>query len=366
MKLKIESLLNKQIQEEKKANQVGKLSNLMQEMLAVGLKNAEKSKYGYRYTDAPDLKLITSYFFQLGGPKLYSRFTSMLPGIFPSISSSRETLSKYRDTPVEGEIRLEELSKHLTRKGYPKIVVAQEDATRIIHRAQYNPSNNQVVGFVPKISNNGLPEVSSFPATSASVIKSYFESNPICNYAYVVMVQPLVDKATPFVLCIFGTDNKFNAKDVARRWQWVKNEGKEKYGITFLANCSDGDTRLMKCMQQQMFLNGQSSKWPWFRGKHTTSSLCVQDPYHKGTKLRNRMLHRSIVLAMGYFLVSPSYLRDLIEDKMMKDQHNLCESDINGNDRMNFRAMEKMYQENIGELLLKRDPASIATVATYR
>lgn len=62
---------------------------------------------------------------------------------------------------------------------------------------------------------------------------------------------------------------------------------------------------------------------------------------HVATKLRNLLLSDG-VLYMGNYVVSITHVIILIEE-VGKDRHHLTLGDIDGNDRMNFRLMEKMY-----------------------
>lgn len=41
------------------------------------------------------------------------------------------------------------------------------------------------------------------------------------------MAQPIKAKSSPFLLQIFGTDNKFSANDVLKRWKFTVTELKK-------------------------------------------------------------------------------------------------------------------------------------------
>lgn len=68
---------------------------------------------------------------------------------------------------------------------------------------------------------------------------------------------------------IFGTNNKFNYKDVINRWSAMEKMASE-FGIKILGYLSDDDTRLLKAMQISTY-NQQSTQY------------YVQDTVHIGT-----------------------------------------------------------------------------------
>ena len=55
-----------------------------------------------------------------------------------------------------------------------------------------------------------------------------FETTDVAKYAYVYMAQPLCPNVAPFCLACMGTNNKFTAKDVLLRWQYIVNECKKR------------------------------------------------------------------------------------------------------------------------------------------
>lgn len=120
----------------------------------------------------------------------------------------------------EGEFCFAELKTYLQERSLPMAVWISEDGTRITGRIQYNSRFNQVVGFVLPFDNNGLPIVGTFAATSSGKIREYFQNGRIANYVYVIMAQPLQEGVPAFCLSFFGSDNRFTAIDVIRRWKW--------------------------------------------------------------------------------------------------------------------------------------------------
>lgn len=75
----------------------------------------------------------------------------------------------------------------------PNIVTVSEDATRVLSRIEYDPINNQIVGFVSPLDSNGIPKKLHFPASSAREIIRYFSKSRKSVNAILVMVQPIKD-----------------------------------------------------------------------------------------------------------------------------------------------------------------------------
>ena len=148
----------------------------------------------------------------------------------------------------EGVFRISDLVTHLKNHKVPNIVSISEDATRVIGRVDYDTETDRCVGFVLPVDQHGLPLIDSFTATSFSAIESMFQKNAISKYAVVYVAQPLSSNAPPFVLACLGTDNKFTAKHVLQRWNYLYHEC-AKQGITVLNFSGNGDSRIMKSMR---------------------------------------------------------------------------------------------------------------------
>lgn len=98
-----------------------------------------------------------------------------------------------------------------------RAVYMNEDATACIKRVEWLSKSNQCVGFVAPLNENGLPHKDYFPATSMHTVSEYFKKNPKAGYLYAIVATPLTTKAAPFVLGLFGSDNKFTHEEVAKR-----------------------------------------------------------------------------------------------------------------------------------------------------
>lgn len=150
------------------------------------------------------------------------------------------------------------------------------------------------------------------------------------------MAQSLSRNVPAYCLSTFSTDNKFEVKDVLKRWNFMKKEAK-KLGITIAGFSSDGDTRLLKGMRlnnclplikSQKFL--WSETWPWFQiDMHKVEECYVQDTTHIITKMRTRFLKEGIILQMGNYVATVDHLHFLVKN-VSKDKHLLTSWDLKG------------------------------------
>lgn len=178
------------------------------------------------------------------------------------------------------------------------------------------------------------------------------------------MAQPLKENIPPFCLCIFGTNSEFTSNDVLNRWSFIK-EQLQQLNIQILGYSSDGDPKLLKSMKIASNLGIKESlvnfkDCTWFSA-HAPDFICVQDPTHIGTKLRNRLLKPSILLPFGKFLISKSHLVVLTKISS-KDNHLLNQTDVDPKDRQNFQSFLKITSELVQNLLIKTVPDSAGTV----
>lgn len=125
---------------------------------------------------------------------------------------------------IEGKLRCFELNKYLEDLKLTKNVWLSEDATSIVSKIEFDPKTNQMVGIVlPFDIDTGMPRPFTHLARNANEICENMLQNK-SSYVYLVMAQPAVQNVPPFILQIFGTDNKFKTQVVLNRWKHIKEE----------------------------------------------------------------------------------------------------------------------------------------------
>lgn len=321
--------------------------------------NINRSKTGYRYTE--EMRLFAAYVRMISGRLAYETFKANTQHSVPSLSSVDRYIAKVNSNVVEGELRSSELLEYLTALKLPKVVALSEDATRITNIVQYDRQNNQLVGFVLPLGENGMPIVGYNTAKSAVEIESCFydlhtgQEKKYASYLNVVMAQPLVAGFPAFCLLLFGSDSKYTSTDIEKRWQFIINELKKK-GIEVVTFASDSDPKFNAVMRRHLDL-GQKTEYNMNFPEWFCANLCfatqfapIQDSVHIGTKCRNGMLTHT--LKMREFDVTVEHL-ELVMTSFTKEQHNLCETTIKPKDKQNFESVLKICDEKVLDLLSK-------------
>lgn len=126
---------------------------------------------------------------------------------------------------------------------------------------------------------------------------------------------------------------------------------------------SDGDWRLLNSMKfrsepdfQINFLLAED-----YRRLQVDEPCYLQDATHIGTKLRNRLLKKSILLMFGYRIISVAHLQILLKN-VPKDQHGLVYKDIVPDDRQNYNSLQKVMRPEVSNALSNHVFDSEATV----
>lgn len=133
-------------------------------------------------------------------------------------------IGDHKTRVVEGETRAKEFAEYLTRMNCTKHVWISEDATVITSKVTYDPNTNQLVGLVLPIDLiTGCPKAFTFIASNAECIKQHLMKAK-SSVVYVVMAQPLNEKVPPFLLQMFGSDNKIHTTDILKRWKHTSTE----------------------------------------------------------------------------------------------------------------------------------------------
>lgn len=363
----IDELKNDQIELQNWENE-STTHTFLKKLTCTADRNLSRTKSGYRFDS--DIIDFSAMIRMIGGPFLYQTMHSNIPLAIPSLSTTNRYITKTNGQTIEGQLRVAELSRYLDRRGLARVVVLSEDATRINNTVQYDAKTNEILGFVLPADKNGMPIPHSYLATSFSEICDHF-SKKTCyaHYVNVVMAQPL-GKVPAFCLLLFGSDGKYTAEDVSKRWQFIKSElAKQK--ISVLAVSSDSDPRYNSAMRKISKL-GLSSKilgdkdWFSMGVEFSNSELyCIQDIIHIATKLRNRLLSTMRNPKMLPFApnqhIKCSDLEQIIK-RFTKDQHCLTATVLNPIDRQNFKSVLRICDALVTSLLSSNVKGSEGTV----
>jgi hypothetical protein len=252
------------------------------------------------------------YLFLLGGPLLYDVLVANLK--IPSLRTVRREL-QMEPNIFEGELQDAQLLKFLNDHQYEKNIVISEDATKIVEKSEYDNRQDRLAGVVLPFDANGMPILGKNNASTVASIK-FFMTEENASYLYIIMAKPIGIKTKPFLLCYFGTSNKFNTNDVLNRWKYFETRLKEK-GINILGYSSDGDSRLLKSMRivsELPTLNSNAksipngwSKW-FFASMSTQRPVCIQDTVHVGGKFKTRLMSKTLKIGKKSKIVCFTYV----------------------------------------------------------
>lgn len=130
-------------------------------------------------------------------------------------------IQKSKEMIVEGELRSRKLLDYLEKTKSPKSIFLSEDGSGIVQNIVFDRRSNQLVGLVlPLNDQTGMPELFSYEAKSAEEIEQYCKLQK-SHLVYIVCAQPLKKGVPPFILQIFGTNNKFKSEHVLKRWKYT-------------------------------------------------------------------------------------------------------------------------------------------------
>lgn len=359
------SVLNRDLCQSKE-HKGNKHNLLIKRLMANAEKNAIVLPNRKRHEEV--LKKFATSLFIYCGPLSYEFLHRNMSNALPSLRTVQRIVSDKYNALQEGKFRFDELLIHINSYKASKMIAIGEDATRIISRVKYDNATNKLVGFVLPCGEDGLPISSAFLANSFQAIQTSFQDGEIARYAFVYMAQSLTDGVPAFCLACLGTDNKFTAEVLSKRWRYIFTECKKR-GISVVSFGADGDSRELKSMQSSSQLQFSSkissnsiscldsakvsipAEWSnWFGTKNPTKVAYVQDIVHVAVKLKARLLCPSIVLPLGRFLAGVHHLRILFST-FGKDQHGLREKDINHKDKQNYDAVLHITSKCVMSLL---------------
>ena len=178
------------------------------------------------------------------------------------------------------------------------------------------------------------------------------------------MAQPLCQNVPAFCLACLGTDNKFTAEQVLKRWKYIY------FRIDVVSFGADGDSRELKSMQVSSHLMALSSnpmgllspldsseqivipseQRKWYALKKPTAIAYVQDMVHVAVKLKSRLIKPSIILPIEKYIAGVHHL-GLVHCNFNKDERALRERDINHKDKQNYEAVLRTTSKNVFEIL---------------
>lgn len=338
---------------------------ILEMLLATANQNASRPKAGYRFND--EVKKWAAYLRILSGPIAYKTLQSNLDLALPSLSRINYFVQNTHKTVIEGVLRSEELLIYLKERNLDLTVSLSEDATFVVDRVQFDSKRNQLVGLVLPMNQNGMPIPCVYSAKDTDdIVRHFAKKTPVAKFVITVMAQPIGNHPA-FPLLLFGTDSKFVAEDVSKRWDFI-NDQLDELGIKVLTISSDSDPKYNSAMRKNSRLGHWSdifSGAKWFKcGRNTDFPFYVQDTVHLGTKMRNlifKTLRDASMLRFGDYYVRMAHLQYIV-DNVPKDLHEITQSVLDPSDRQNFDSVRRICDPRVLSLLKKYVKGSDGTI----
>ena len=128
---------------------------------------------------------------------------------------------------------------------------------------EYDSVSDQFIGFCLK---GAIPDLDVFRFQTFEEIKEAFEKNSKAKYSHCIVAKPVNVLCPSFILCVLGTDAKYDHSDVSARWTYI-SENLKKIGIK-VCNGADGAGPFLKVMLTESKLFSVTASllesWPFF------------------------------------------------------------------------------------------------------
>lgn len=131
---------------------------------------------------------------------------------------------------LEGELRCEKLAQYLLKHDAGKDIWICEDGSSIIRKIIYDPTLDQLIGITLPIDDTGCPKRYESTARDEEEIRQFCKMTK-SSHIYLILAIPLKEGVAPFILQMYGTDNRFTARNVIKRWNYTTNELKRLFVV---------------------------------------------------------------------------------------------------------------------------------------
>ncbi|CAF4644402.1 unnamed protein product, partial [Rotaria magnacalcarata] len=84
-----------------------------------------------------------------------------------------------------------------------------------------------------------------YSTDSFTCLENWYLNDPIAKSLGAHLIQPLsssLENTSPYLLAVYGTNNKFKSPDVIARWGYIYRQCKAK-GVRVIGYSSDCDSR---------------------------------------------------------------------------------------------------------------------------
>lgn len=227
------------------------------------------------------------------------------------------------------------LKKFIFDRNLSTSVSLSGDAAKIVENVRYDSKTNTIVGLTsPFDEMTGIPQKDFHKADSAEHIYNSIMTYPKASMVECVIARPNTTNAPCFLLGYFYTDLSYTHEDKKHRIEYCYNE-LEKRELKMICEVTDGES--ISIASQKRFMRFGECFLAFgltLAVDYTSKIVSGQDPEHDMKKMKNTFY--SNVLRVGEKNASIAHLEILLKD-FPKSQHGLTKTDLNVEDRMDYR-----------------------------
>ena len=327
---------------------------LLQRIFENAQNNSGGSKHGFRH----DLivKKFGAALYCLVGRSGFELLQTNLGSALPSISTVQRLVTTKK--VKEGKFYFKELKNHLEEWKSPPYVNIHIDDTRVKALIEYDSVNDKFIGFCFK---DAIPDLEMFRFQTFDEIKDAFKNNTKAKYAHCIVAKSVEVICPSFILCVIGTDSKYDNSVVSFRWNYITNHLKE-IGVTVVCNGADGAGPFLKAMLAESKLFSVSDtlleSWSFFyMPSFSMDTLYAQDHIHLLAKLRSRLLKPSNLIVLGNETACRAHVQQVFET-FPKEKHNLTQRCIDNKDKQNYSSIPILVSDDVKDCLEQLNQSS--------
>ncbi|CAF3090950.1 unnamed protein product [Rotaria sp. Silwood2] len=267
-----------------------------------------RKKNKYRYGD--QIQEFALLIFIFGGLHCYEFLRLHLPLTLSHITNLELLIRNQELKIIECNFRFNLLKERSQSTNCNYIFVA-EDATRSISCIDYDAQSNLFLGFSsPLVS--GVLQSNFFQTENFNVLKSWLDETDTSKFINLHMAKSLKSSAPPFILCAYGSNNKFEEIDVLKRWLFIYNESLIQ-GLRVIGFSTDGDSRYLRAMRLNYRFFGELPSLNLFNfGEASTIdtdtledlTTCLHKCLHELHKVLKHLMISADIMLAAYFAVS--------------------------------------------------------------
>lgn len=298
------------------------------------IKNAQAMTLGdtaNRYTQR--ILKLSSYLYIRGGQFLYNFLSPNCK--LPCLKTVQRFMEKDLIPLMPDVFDFNGLENFVRDRNLSMSVGISSDAAKIVENVVYESSTNTLLGLVSPInSTTGLPTPNFHKACNAQQILESMSNYPKATMVECIIARANTTNSPTFLLGYFFTNLSYKFEDKMHRMEYIYNELSER-GLKLLCESTDGDPTSLGAQKRSMNFGVIYSAFGMELAADFNSKIISnQDPEHILKKMKNVLFSR--ILRIGMKNATIAHL-EMVINTFPKAMHGLIKSDLNAEDRMDYR-----------------------------